>query len=90
VETDVMFLDCPEYLDSRGAARCGLPAEVVDRYTAASTDGPLECAKIRCPRGHRFNGSIESLTWHKRSGGTLPGPAGSRRGRFAAGQEGTR
>jgi hypothetical protein len=27
-----------------------------------STDGPLESVKIRCPRGHHFNGPIESLT----------------------------
>lgn len=27
-----------------------------------STDGPLESAKIRCPRGHGFNGPIEFLT----------------------------
>jgi hypothetical protein len=65
VETDVMFLDCPAYLDTRGAVRCGLPAEVADRYAAESTDGPLECVKVRCPRGHGFNGTIESLTWHK-------------------------
>jgi hypothetical protein len=27
-----------------------------------STDGPLESAKIRCPRGHFFNGPVEALT----------------------------
>ncbi len=59
-----MFMDCPAYLDKRGAVRCGLPAEVEYRYTAGSTDGPLEAAKIRCPRGHWFNGTVESLTWH--------------------------
>ena len=56
------FLNCPAYLSSDGAARCGLPAEVEVRYTMESTDGPLESAKIRCPRGHHFNGPIESLT----------------------------
>ena len=30
----VEFLDCPAYLDGRGARRCGLPAEVQERYTA--------------------------------------------------------
>jgi hypothetical protein len=65
METDVMFLDCPEYMDRRGAVRCGLPAEVESWYVVKSTDGPLESAKIRCPRGHVFNGPIESLTWHK-------------------------
>jgi hypothetical protein len=61
----VMFLDCPAYMDKDGAARCGLPAAVEDRYTVTSTDGPMESAKIRCPRGHCFNGPIEFLTWDK-------------------------
>jgi hypothetical protein len=33
------------------------------QYTMRSTDGPLESAKIRCPRGHCFNGPLESLLW---------------------------
>jgi hypothetical protein len=56
-----VFLNCPAYLGSDGAARCGLPAEMETRYTMESTDGPLESAKIRCPRGHWFNGPIEFL-----------------------------
>ena len=58
----MMFLDCPAYLDQDGAVRCGLPAEIGCRFTMRSTDGPLECAMIRCPAGHYFNGPIESLT----------------------------
>jgi len=65
MDTSVSFLDCPEYLDKTGAARCGLPAEVEYRYTVRSTDGPLESARIRCPRGHCFNGPIESLIWDR-------------------------
>jgi hypothetical protein len=65
MRTDVMFLDCPAFLDATGATRCGLPAEVEDWYAMQSTDGPLECARIRCPCGHFFNGPIESLTRHK-------------------------
>ena len=61
----MMFLECPEYLDERGAARCGLPAEVEYRYGMRSTDGVLESAKIRCPLGHWFSGTIESFTWDK-------------------------
>lgn len=56
------FLDCPAYLSKTGTTRCGLPAEVQYRYTIESSDGPLESAKIHCPRGHWFNGPIESLT----------------------------
>jgi hypothetical protein len=61
MQTSVTFLDCPAYMDDRGAVRCGLPAAVEYRYTCESTDGPLESAKIRCPRGHCFNGPVESL-----------------------------
>ena len=60
-----MLVDCPAFLDHHHhhhGTRCGLPAEVEARYTIRSTDGPLESAKIRCPRGHWFNGVIESLT----------------------------
>ena len=65
METNVMFLDCPAYLDRHGALRCGLPAEVEYRYAIGSSDGPLESAKIRCPRGHWLNGPVEALTWEK-------------------------
>lgn len=70
-----MFLDCPAYMDQRGAARCGLPAVVEDRYTVNSTDGPLESARIRCPRGHYFNGPLESLTWDKAPSAAPSAPA---------------
>ena len=78
----MMFLDCPAYLDHEGARRCGLPAEVRCQYAMRSTDGPLECAMIRCPAGHHFNGPIESLTWEdkdRHDKGTAA--AGSRPGR---------
>jgi hypothetical protein len=58
----IMFIDCPAYLDADGASRCGLPAEVMRRFLMNSTDGPLESAMIRCPSGHFFNGPIEFLT----------------------------
>jgi hypothetical protein len=61
----MMFLDCPAYLDEDGARRCGLPAEVRCRFTMRSSDGPVEAAMIRCPSGHWFNGTIESLTWER-------------------------
>lgn len=60
------FLDCPAYLDRSGSVRCGLPAEVEGRYVMQSTDGPLESVRIRCPRGHWFNGPVESLTLEER------------------------
>ena len=63
MKMSVMFLDCPAYMDDDGAVRCGLPAAVEYWYTCESTGGPLESAKIRCPRGHGFNGPVESLTF---------------------------
>jgi len=57
-----MFLICPAYLDNDGARRCGLPAEVQVRYPMDSTGGPLQSAKISCPRGHHFSAPIEYLT----------------------------
>jgi hypothetical protein len=74
MRSEVAFLDCPAYMDACGATRCGLPAEVEDWYAMRSTDGPLECARIRCPRGHMFNGPIESLTRHKEPLSPLPHP----------------
>jgi hypothetical protein len=62
MESRLMFLDCPAYLDRAGAERCGLPAEVRCRLIMSSADGPLESAMIRCPAGHWFNGPVESLT----------------------------
>ena len=78
MNTDVMFLDCPAYMDKHGAVRCGLPAEVEDRYTVRSSDGPMESARIRCPRGHWFNGPVEFLTWDKQPN-AAPREAGIRR-----------
>jgi len=80
MDTAMMFMDCPEYMDKRGTVRCGLPAEVESRYTVRSTDGPLESAKIRCPRGHWFNGPVEALTLstHHGAAASRPGAAGRR------------
>lgn len=74
-----MFIDCPAYLDRNGIVRCGLPAEIEGRYTVRSTDGPLESAKIHCPRGHWFNGPLESLRMDRQ--GVPAGAAVSRAGR---------
>jgi hypothetical protein len=62
MHANVMFLDCPAHMDDDGAVRCGLPAAVEYWYAVESTSGPLESAKIRCPRGHGFNGPVEFLT----------------------------
>jgi len=67
-----MFLDCPAYMDKRGAVRCGLPAAVEYCYTVVSIEGSVESAKIRCPRGHWFNGPIEALNWEKYPSAATP------------------
>jgi hypothetical protein len=33
---------------------CTLPAEILDRTLLASTDGPIEHARVMCPGGHGF------------------------------------
>jgi hypothetical protein len=61
MDASELFFDCPAYLDARGTVRCGLPAEIAETYTLASTDGPVESARIRCPHGHHFNGPVEAF-----------------------------
>ena len=73
MDASAVFLDCPAYMDSRGAIRCALPAEVEYVYSMQSTDGPLESAKIRCPRGHCFNGPIETLIRERQPDTSVPG-----------------
>ena len=60
--SQMMFLDCPAYLDEEGTVRCGLPAEVTSRFIMRSSDAPIEGAMIRCPSGHWFSAPIEFLT----------------------------
>ena len=87
----MMFLDCPAWLDQDGTVRCGLPAEVRRRFTMRSSGGPLEGAMIRCPAGHWFNGSIESLTWdssNKHSAGTAGAASGTSRASLTGGHDG--
>ncbi len=62
MDTGVTFLDCPAYTDRNGTVRCGLPAMVEYHYTIMSTEQVLDAVKIRCPRGHWFNGPVEALT----------------------------
>lgn len=40
---------------------CRAPAQIVDRWTLASSDGPVEHVKTGCERGHWFTPLIESL-----------------------------
>ena len=40
---------------------CPAPAWVYDRWTWASTDGPVEHVKTGCERGHWFTRAVGSL-----------------------------
>jgi hypothetical protein len=79
VDTSTIFMDCPAYMDEHGAVRCGLPAEVEDQYAVRSSGGPVDSARIRCARGHWFNGPVESLIWGKRTSATVLAGASSQR-----------
>jgi hypothetical protein len=46
--------------------------ELTDLRGARRTWATLESAKIRCPRGHWFNGPIESLTVPEQPAATPP------------------
>jgi hypothetical protein len=86
MQANVTFLDCPAYMVDDGAVRCGLPAAVERWYAAESTSGPLENAKIRCPRGHDFNGPVKFLTIT--SAGQPVGSGGCAAGAANGGQAG--
>jgi hypothetical protein len=48
-------------LDLVGCPACAAPAEVVERYVLASTDGPIEHATVLCAVRHRFTVLVERL-----------------------------
>jgi len=48
------IIACPE-------PSCLAPAEVVDRFVLASTDGPVEHVKTWCLAGHGFTAQVGSL-----------------------------
>jgi hypothetical protein len=51
-QSELELTCCPE---------CGRPAEIVQRVTFQSTDGPVEHARTRCLAGHGFTPLAESL-----------------------------
>jgi hypothetical protein len=48
-------------LDLTSCPECGVPADVVERFVLASTDGPIEHARVHCAGGHRFLLSVATL-----------------------------
>jgi len=76
VDSQIEFVECPAYVDDDGTLRCGLPAEVLDRFSLWSTDGWLAAAVIACPVNHRFSAPLDALhvpDCPKRSDQSRPG-----------------
>ena len=44
----------PNQLEIAACPECGLPAEVIDRVSVASTAGPVELIRTLCVRRHWF------------------------------------
>jgi hypothetical protein len=44
---------CPE---------CEVPAEITDRFSLSSTDGPVDCVALSCLGGHHFRMPSELLS----------------------------
>jgi len=59
--------------------QCGCPAEITDRFTLASTDGPVPHVVLWCASGHHFRMPAERLPGSERSqthtAATAPAPA---------------
>ena len=53
---------------------CGAPANIVDRWTWGSTDGPVEHVKTGCERGHWFTPTVDSLSPQPAAPGARPHP----------------
>lgn len=49
-------------LEIVGCPDCEAPAEVAERFTLASTDGPVDHVAVLCPAGHRFRMPAEGLS----------------------------
>jgi hypothetical protein len=43
--------------------QCDLPAEVLDRFSLFSTDGPIEHVKTACLAGHVFTPAADDVTF---------------------------
>jgi hypothetical protein len=57
----MMFLECPAYMDAHGITRSALPAEIKIGTWPSQPTGRWKAARIRCPRGHRFDGLSNSI-----------------------------
>ena len=51
-------IPCPE---------CGVPAEITDRFSLPSTDGPVAHVATSCAAGHHFRMPADMLTGRPRT-----------------------
>ncbi len=54
---------CPE---------CGLPAEITDRFSLSSTDGPVDHVALACVDGHHFRMPADRLSPAARCASSAP------------------
>jgi hypothetical protein len=62
---------------------CGAPAEITERFTLASTDGPVAHVAVRCVGGHQYRMAADRLPADQSRGNPAgmsagPGPAARR------------
>jgi len=48
-------------LEIVGCPECGAPAEIVDRFELASTNGPVEHVKVLCIQRHWFTVAVTQM-----------------------------
>jgi hypothetical protein len=50
-------------MDYARCPQCELPAEVIDRFSLASTDGPIAHVKTACMAGHVFTPPADDVAF---------------------------
>jgi hypothetical protein len=54
-----------DFIQSQGLTacpECGLPAEITERFSLSSTDGPVEHVALACVDGHHFRMPADGLS----------------------------
>ncbi len=67
----LIVIACPE---------CEFPAEVTDRFSLTSTDGPVDCVALSCMAGHHFRMPLELLSASSQEQLQAPEPRPARSG----------
>jgi hypothetical protein len=59
-------------MDYARCPQCDLPAEVIDRFSLASTDGPIAHVKTACMAGHVFTPPANDVAFLDVTAGAPP------------------